>query len=179
MIPLTPLILGPMSRLELLIKRMSAQRDCLNYTVDLLNRSKAPGIVVELGLGSGRTYDHLRERISGRDIFVFDYRVECHPSCVPPEDRTVLGEIQKTLPLFADQHAAEAALIHCDIGTSDRERDARLYNELTPYLMRLARPGALVASDRQLAASPGLSPLDIPIDTREWPYFLYQFNGPC
>ena len=30
------------------------------------------GPVIELGLGNGRTYDHLRERLPGRRIIAFD-----------------------------------------------------------------------------------------------------------
>lgn len=165
-----------MSRLDVLIKRMSAQRECLNYTIELLKRDGQEGIVVELGLGSGRTYDHLRENLPEREIFVFDYKVECHPNCTPPANMTILGEIQKSLPSFAEAHSARAAFIHCDIGTKDRDRDRKLYLEITPSLQRLARPGAYIASDRELSF-PGLEELGVPTAPGEWPYFLYRVNG--
>ena len=49
-----------MSRLDSFIRRMTAQRDILNQiaTQSLLPES---GDVLELGLGNGRTYSHLRE----------------------------------------------------------------------------------------------------------------------
>jgi hypothetical protein len=48
-----------MSRLDSLIRRIRAQRACLNRAADLIKG--VPGPVLELGLGNGRTYDHLRE----------------------------------------------------------------------------------------------------------------------
>ena len=42
-----------MSRLDSFIRRMSAQRDCLNHVADLLADVEGP--VMELGLGNGRT----------------------------------------------------------------------------------------------------------------------------
>ncbi len=52
---------------------MTAQRDCLALAARLV--ADVPGPVLELGLGNGRTYDHLREILPGREIFVFDRRV--------------------------------------------------------------------------------------------------------
>src|SRR4029077_6189728 len=72
------------------IARMQAQRDCLNFlkpAVDAL-----PGPILEVGLGNGRTYDHLRDLFPGRDIYVFERKVAAHPECIPPDDRLFLGE---------------------------------------------------------------------------------------
>ena len=48
-----------MSRLDSFIRRVSAQRDCLNMAKDMI--ADVPGPILELGLGNGRTFDHLRE----------------------------------------------------------------------------------------------------------------------
>ena len=48
-----------MSRLDSFIRRMQAQRDCLNAAAGLI--ADVPGVVFDLGLGNGRTFDHLRE----------------------------------------------------------------------------------------------------------------------
>ncbi len=71
-----------MSRLDSFIRRMIAQRDCLAAAARLIG--DIPGPVLELGLGNGRTYDHLREILPGREIFVFDRRVAAHPDGVAP-----------------------------------------------------------------------------------------------
>ena len=48
-----------MSRLESFIRRMQAQRDCINLAAELV--ADVPGVVWEFGLGNGRSFDHLRE----------------------------------------------------------------------------------------------------------------------
>ena len=62
-----------MSRLDSFIRRMQGQRDCLNRAAELI--AGIPGPVLELGLGNGRTYDHLKEILPDREIFVFDRRI--------------------------------------------------------------------------------------------------------
>ena len=55
-----------MSRLDAVIGRLKSQRSCLNAAVALIG--EAPGHVLELGLGNGRTYDHLRLLFPNRNI---------------------------------------------------------------------------------------------------------------
>ena len=55
-----------MSRLESFIRRLQAQQACLDD--DAAQVAQRPGVIFELGLGNGRTYDHLRARLPGRDI---------------------------------------------------------------------------------------------------------------
>ena len=47
-----------MSRLDSFIRRLEAQRACLDRAAELIR--DIDGHVLELGLGNGRTYDHLR-----------------------------------------------------------------------------------------------------------------------
>ena len=49
---------------------MIAQRECLNWAAEAV--AGVAGPVLELGLGNGRTYDHLRERLPEREIYVFE-----------------------------------------------------------------------------------------------------------
>jgi hypothetical protein len=85
-----------MSRLDSVIRRLQAQRACLARAAALIR--DLPGPVLELGLGNGRTYDHLRETLPAREIFVFEREVAAHPDCVPPADHLLLGDIHDTLP---------------------------------------------------------------------------------
>ena len=66
-----------MSRLDSFIARMQAQRDCLNFLKPAVDRLEGP--ILEVGLGNGRTYDHLRDLFPGRDIYVFERKVAAHP----------------------------------------------------------------------------------------------------
>ena len=66
-----------MSRLESMRRRLTAQIDGINWAT---NQIKAvDGDVLELGLGNGRSFDHLRQEIKGRRIWVIDRILECHP----------------------------------------------------------------------------------------------------
>ena len=84
-----------MTRLDSAIRRLQAQRACLDRAAELVQDT--PGPVLELGLGNGRTYDHLRARLAGRDIFVFERAPAAHPDSMPPADRLILGNILETL----------------------------------------------------------------------------------
>ncbi|MEM9552591.1 MAG: class I SAM-dependent methyltransferase, partial [Pseudomonadota bacterium] len=79
-----------MSRLDSMLRRLSAQRDGLNWAAARIKGR--PGDVLDLGLGNGRTYDHLREILPERRIWVIDRVLKCHPSCVPPEQDFLEGE---------------------------------------------------------------------------------------
>ena len=104
-----------MSRLDSFIARMKAQRDCLNFLKPAIDALSGP--ILEVGLGNGRTYDHLRDLFPGRDIFVFERKVAAHPDCIPPDDRLFLGEASDSIPRAAARLGATAALIHTDLGT--------------------------------------------------------------
>jgi hypothetical protein len=71
------------------------------------------------GLGNGRSYDHLREHLPNRDIYVFERSVQAHPDCIPPADRMILGDFKDTAPAAAQRFAGQVALIHADVGSGD------------------------------------------------------------
>ena len=73
-----------MSRLDSFIRRLEAQRACLDQAARLI--AELDGDVLELGLGNGRTYDHLRELCPDREIYVCERLVAAHPDCVPPAE---------------------------------------------------------------------------------------------
>ncbi|TMJ23301.1 MAG: hypothetical protein E6G95_19715 [Alphaproteobacteria bacterium] len=98
-----------MSRLDSFIARMQAQRDCLNFLKPAV--AALPGPILEVGLGNGRTYDHLRDLFPGRDIYVFERTVAAHPDCIPPDDRLFLGEARESILRAARTLGAVAALI--------------------------------------------------------------------
>ena len=64
-----------MSRLDSFIRRMAAQRDILNALAPALHGITGP--ILEFGLGSGRTYDHLRGLFPDRRIIVFESVAGC------------------------------------------------------------------------------------------------------
>jgi hypothetical protein len=163
-----------MSRLDSMIRRMSAQRACLNAVAAAI--ADMPGPVLELGLGNGRTYDHLRERLPGREILVFDRVLAAHPDCVPPAELLYLGELEQTLPRARERIGATAALAHADLGSGRPEQDQAVAALLSRLLPPLMRPGALAVSDQELSA-PAFDPEPLPQGIAPGRYFLYRCRG--
>src|SRR5260370_19181826 len=141
-----------MSRLYSFIARMQAQRDCLNFLKPVVHA--LPGPILEVGLGNGRTYDHLRDLFPGREIYVFERKVAAHPDCIPPDDRLFLGEARDAIPRAARQLGASGALIHTDLGPGDRQRNIALGKWLCPALAAFAAPGGCVLANPPLHVAP-------------------------
>lgn len=160
-----------MSRLDSFIRRLEAQRACLGHAVALIR--DVDGIVLELGLGNGRTYDHLRTLCPGRDIYVCERRVAAHSDCVPPADRLILGDLRETLPAAYARFAGRVALAHLDVGTGDAAANRELAAQLTPALVSLLCPRAVLASDPPIAA-PELEELPLPAGVAVGRYHLYR-----
>ena len=160
-----------MSRLDSFIRRMSAQRDLLNGAVDQLG--DVPGVVFELGLGNGRTYDHLRTCFPSRDIYVFDRRVAAHPDCIPPDDRMVLGDISETLPEAGRRFTGQVALVHNDLGDGVEANRRAVADLVQDGLAGALAPGGLVISNMPLRLS-GTTELPLPDGIKPGRYFVYR-----
>lgn len=160
-----------MSRLDSFIRRMTAQRACLDLAAEMI--ADIPGPILELGLGNGRTYDHLREKLPGREIFVFDRRVAAHPDCIPDDDHLFLGMIDDTLPSAGDRLPARAALAHCDMGTGVAEDNAKLAAFIAPNLDRIMAPGGIVMSD-QAYDMPNWEALALPEGVQPGRYYIHR-----
>ena len=136
-----------MSRLESMRRRLTAQIDGLNWAAEFI-RDK-PGDVIELGLGNGRTYDHLRENLPGRRIWVIDRQLNPHPSCIPPEQGFLMGEAENMLARLA-QKGAKMQLAHYDFGFGVKELDVAEGAKLSPLIAAVMHPGGLVVSQQPL-----------------------------
>jgi len=159
------------SRLDINIRRLQAQRACLDLVAEHIR--DLPGPVFEMGLGNGRTYDHLREILPGRELFVFDREVAAHPDCIPDPAHLFLGDFRETLPRAVDRFAGSVALIHADVGSANADRDARLARAIAEFLPVLLRPSGLVVSDRDVAFA-GARAVPAPASVAAGVYFLYQ-----
>jgi hypothetical protein len=161
------------SRLDSFIRRLEAQRACLNLAAEAIE--ELSGDVLELGLGNGRTYDHLRSLLRDRDIIVFEREVRAHPDCVPGDDHLILGSIEETLPRYVQERPGEAALVHSDIGTGDAERNQRLAAWLATALPPVLRSGAWVVGDQALS-HPFLISQRLPDGVASDRYFVYRYQ---
>ena len=159
-----------MSRLDSFIRRLQAQRTCLDRAAELI--AGLDGVVLELGLGNGRTYDHLRERFPERDIYVCERRVAAHPDCIPPADRLLLGDMFETLPA-AGFLTDRVALAHFDAGTGDDAANRSLAAGLRPLILPLLRGGGVLATQQEMTC-PELTALPLPDGVAEGRYHLYR-----
>lgn len=163
-----------MSRLDTFIGRLLAQKACIGLARSLIGPIDGP--VLELGLGNGRTYDHLRELFPERSIFVVERQPGPHPACMPPADRLIVAELRDALPDADRWLPAPAAFAHSDIGTADPERNARLAAWLAGALPPLLADGAVVASDQALDDR-RLAAMKLPDDVPGGRYHLYRHHG--
>jgi hypothetical protein len=160
-----------MSRLDSAIRRLQAQRACIGAAARLIEGVGGP--VLELGLGNGRTYDHLRETLTGREIFVFDRHVEAHPDCVPDPDHMIVGDFRETLPAAGERIGRPAALAHCDIGSGRESADADLAADVARGVVDLVAPAGIVVADQRLD-HPLLRAIGLPEGVAEGRYFMYR-----
>ena len=160
-----------MSRLDSMIRRLTAQRVCIHYGLDLISDLNGP--ILELGLGNGRTYDNLREHSEGREIFVFERSPAAHPSCTPAPQFLFEGHFRETLKRAANDLKSLAAFAHCDIGSGVPENDQVLAGAISYLLDDLLIPGAVVLSDQALHVGEGKA-INLPTGISEGRYFLYR-----
>ncbi|WP_420391793.1 class I SAM-dependent methyltransferase [Acuticoccus sp.] len=158
------------SRLDVFIARMSAQRALLG---DVAARLDVLGPVLELGLGNGRTFDHLRLILPDREIFVFDRAVTAHPASIPDAHHMIVGEIRETLAFCDDRVMEPAALIHCDLGSGDPSADRAKAHWLAPLIAERTAPGGYVASGLALDLA-GFAVLPRTPDAELGNYHLYR-----
>lgn len=157
-----------MSRLDSFIRRLSAQRDILNAVADEVRAIDGP--VLELGLGNGRTFDHLRELFQDRRIVAFDRAANAYGPSMPSADNLILGEIKDTARTFV---GANASLAHADIGTGYEDRDAVTLTWLPQIMAGVLASGGLAVSGLPLD-HPDLQALPLPSTVKEGRYFIYR-----
>ena len=156
-----------MSRLDSAIRRLSAQRDCLRAALD-----RAPdGAILEIGLGNGRTYDHLRELAPARDIWVIDRQMNAHPDSAPPEALYLEGEADAMLDALHARIGRSVALAHYDLGVGLPEHDAPLRAALSAPIARLLVPGGLLVAN---APFEGMAQEPLPDGVAEGRYVIHR-----
>ena len=157
-----------MSRLDSMLRRLTAQRDGLNWAAAQIGA--VAGDVLDMGLGNGRTYDHLRECLPDRRIWVIDRVLQCHPSCVPPEQDFLQGEAEAMLQRLFDQ-GDRMALAHYDFGFGIKEKDVAEAAAMSPRIAAVMAPGGLVVSGQPLV---GFVELPRPEGIPEGRYLFYR-----
>ena len=162
-----------LTRLEKTLYRLEAQHACLAWAFNQIE--KRDGIVFEIGLGLGRTFNHMRHHMPDRDIYAFERKINAYPDCMPADDRLIIGEIEETLPAAAQRFAGKVVLGHSDIGSFDKENNKLMAELISQHLQNALAPGAIIMSDLPLEIS-GCHALPLPAGAREDRYYLYQHD---
>lgn len=163
-----------MSRLDSFIRRLQAQRACLGEAARLIE--SLPGPVLELGLGNGRTYDHLRKLFADREIFVFDRQVAAHPDCIPDDAHMILGDLPDSLNAARERIAEPVAMVHSDVGSGDKSATLALADRVAATLPDLLADGAIIVSDQPMRRA-SFHPLPLPGDVAPDRYYLYRYTA--
>ena len=162
--------LEQVSRLDSFIRRMQAQISCLGQAGDLISGLEGP--VFELGLGNGRSFDHLRELFPARDIYVFEMKISAHPSCIPDHEHLFIGDFLQRLPEVVPRFRDRVALVHADCCASGQmERDQAVVVGLQKILAPLVAHGGIIVSDAELAL-PDTDIIPLPKDVAPGRYFM-------
>jgi hypothetical protein len=159
------------SRLDSFIRRLEAQRACLEVAADLIGG--LDGEVLELGLGNGRTYDHLRKLFPHRNIYVFERTVAAHPDCVPPPQFLLLGDMRETLPAVRARLAERVVLAHLDPGNGEIAASKALADQIAPLIVPLLRLNGLLVSEPPVTGD-DLRALPLPDGIEPGRYNLYR-----
>ena len=160
-----------MSRLDIFINRMVSQRACLNYAANMTK--DLPGPVFELGLGNGRTYHHMREIMSEREIFVFELAVASNPDSTPEDNMLLLGDVLETLPAALARFGPTAGLIHADLGGHNLVKNDVFAQLISPLVEPLIGPGGLMVSSDKMCFE-ALREIALPADAVLGRCFIYQ-----
>ncbi|MGL6181282.1 MAG: class I SAM-dependent methyltransferase [Aestuariivirga sp.] len=151
--------------------RLKSQHACFAWVFAQMADMQGP--VFELGLGKGRTYDHLRRNQPGREIYVFERDVRPIEGCLPPDPYLVRGDIEVNLPVYVKRFEGKVALVHSDVGDISLEHN-QMMRELVPRIAPPAlMPGGFLLSDLNLEV-PGFAQLPLPPDAVPGRYFIYR-----
>jgi hypothetical protein len=151
-----------------MLRRFTAQRDGLNWAATLISGLDGDGL--DMGLGNGRTYDHMREILPDRRIWVMDRILQCHPSCVPPQEDFLQGEAEDGLAQLVEKKA-KIVIAHYDFGFGVKEQDVAEAARFSPLIARIMVPGGILVSGQPLV---GFKALRGPDHIAPERYYFYE-----
>ncbi|MCP5071850.1 MAG: hypothetical protein GY947_00960 [Rhodobacteraceae bacterium] len=157
-----------MSRLDSMLRRFTAQRDGLNWAAEQIG--SLSGDALDMGLGNGRTYDHMREVLSDRRIWVMDRILQCHHSCVPPDEDFLQGEAEDSLNKLHEM-GVKIVLAHYDFGFGVKEKDVAEAAKLSPMIDKVMVKGGVIVSGQPLV---GFSAVQGPDHIAPDRYYFYR-----
>jgi hypothetical protein len=157
------------SALDLLIRRLMSQRATLERAASLI--AQLPGPALQIGWGDGVAYDHLREILRRRELFVFDTAITAPETALPSLEHRVIGDLSETLPQAWERWRRQAAFVYLNFSVP-----ARAAAEVSPLVAPLLRPGAIVITEAKIEL-PNWEALPAPEGMRDPREYLYRVGG--
>ncbi|MEQ8369403.1 MAG: class I SAM-dependent methyltransferase [Alphaproteobacteria bacterium] len=154
-----------------MIARLTSQKAALTAAAERL--VGIDGMVLEVGLGKGRTWDLLGHLLPERRRLALDREVHAPAALRPAADQLMLGELSELMPRLARDMPGQVALAHVDCGGEGRAADAAFDAWLPAALHPLLAAGAVVAQDRP-RGHPRWRALPAPAGMTVFPYYLYR-----
>jgi predicted O-methyltransferase YrrM len=118
--------------------RFPTRAELLTFATAQISSELSDGLILEFGVHSGATINHIANRLPNKTIYGFDsfkglpedwtalqkkgtFELE-KPPIVRPNVELVVGMFDETLPKFVETHAGSASLIHvdCDLYSSTK-----------------------------------------------------------
>jgi hypothetical protein len=163
-----------MTRLDGFIRRLHAQVACLDAARSLV--APLSGAIYELGLGNGRTYDHLRALFPDRTIVVFESDSDAVNEYAISQGKGILlclGDVEVTLADRSLTVPSPVALVHNDLGDWDHDAQLARTARIVPLLVPRLATGAIFVSNVPLDAE-HLVKLNLPLGVRPDKYHMYR-----
>ena len=132
-----------MSALDTLIRRLMSQRASLERAASLV--TALPGPALQIGWQDGIAYDHLRDILRRRELYVFDQAIAAAEKAPPDAEHRMIGDPYDTLPQAWERWHREVAFAYLNFPAP-----ARTAAELAPLVAPLLRPGAIVVAEAEL-----------------------------
>ena len=157
-----------MSALDDLIRRLIAQRSCLDRAAEWIGQM--PGQVILVGFGDGAVYHHLCALMPRREIVIFDRSIDAEVLLQLPSERVVLGDPTMTLPFAWDRIKRTAILAVLNFPVTNPPRVA---GEIAPLLAPMLAPGAIVIGEKPVDV-PDWSGLPLPGNIATGRFHMYR-----
>ena len=158
-----------LTRIERLARRLPVQIRYINYAID--QTKGLDGVILELGLGDGRTLEYIEYRTSSQ-IFVFE--IDDDKKLINNKESTKLvkGNFIHTIPKTIQNEKLQVRIVHADIGSTDYMNDLKTLNPLREIADNFVQVGGVVICDRPILYQK-FSLLHCAHE-EGWPYYLWK-----
>lgn len=161
--------LRDLTKIEKLARRFPVQIDYIDQAIE--ETKEIDGVILELGLGGGRTLEYL-EKKSSSPIVVFEKSINSDLKLERQSTQLVEGDFLETIPEILKSQQLTVRMVHADIGTRDYLNDINRFEPLREIFEDIVPSGGIVVCDRPL----NFSSFKLLANAHKsgWPYYLWK-----